>query len=679
MAGASRSLFHHLISEDVIYEDRQHNYETDAFVEVVRFSFERFADHLLVKRLLDPLLSKDDLRIAFADGKVGSNMSGDWNLRMNAGLLEALFVQVPIKFAAELVTVCPEPKEHRQATRAFLGSIPWREPSTINDQTRDVLNELLSAGQIREAEVLLVLLLVAVSPRHATWNADFLHKNLLRRGLNRRDATWSIFVFDECNEEFSLFERLINWAMSEPNAARFDEDSVRLASIILAWMFTTSHRFARDRATKAIVSLLVNYPKVLTDILKLFETVDDLYVVERLYCVAYSCAMRLSDVEALRALAEQTYQFVFSRDEVIPHILVRDYARGIIEMAVAKGADLSFDPARSRPPFNSTLTEPVFVDGELESWSNWKAGPKEEWSKRRIYHSVMGSEDFARYVIGTNSGSFEWSSRRLGEKKSRSSKAFDYGNDNFDLRFAQRWIMRRVIDLGWSTELFGEFDSRVFGSGREEHKPERIGKKYQWIAYHEFLARVSDNFEFIGEPWPKRIRKYDGPWQIGYVRDIDPSCLLRAKNVEKDATCWWHPLRYEWDRTLSHEQWLRKTDDIPQFESALRVSDPSSQAWYVLEGNFHFSQPKTLQEEEQRESSLPVRQIWAHVRSYLVRKRDFSRLLGWAKKQDFTNRSMPESHDAGKLFLGEYYWSPAYRYFEQPYYDRYAWTKGDYH
>ena len=36
---------------------------------------------------------------------------------------------------------------------------------------------------------------------------------------------------------------------------------------------------------------------------------------------------------------------------------------------------------------------------------------------------------------------------------------------------------------------------------------------------------------------------------------------------------------------------------------------------------------------------------------------------------------MPESHDISKLFLGEYYWSPAYQYFEQPYYERYAWTR----
>ena len=41
--------------------------------------------------------------------------------------------------------------------------------------------------------------------------------------------------------------------------------------------------------------------------------------------------------------------------------------------------------------------------------------PDDEWGRVEIYDSVMRDGDFARYIIGTNSGSFEWSSRRLGE------------------------------------------------------------------------------------------------------------------------------------------------------------------------------------------------------------------------------------------------------------------------
>ena len=64
--------------------------------------------------------------------------------------------------------------------------------------------------------------------------------------------------------------------------------------------------------------------------------------------------------------------------------------------------------------------------------------------------------------------------------------------------------------------------------GREASKAERIGKKYQWIAYHEMIALVADHFQYR-----ERFRQddgdqaYDGPWQ-DHLRDIDPSCTLRA-------------------------------------------------------------------------------------------------------------------------------------------------------
>jgi hypothetical protein len=674
--GASKSLYRHLIDEDVIYEDRHYDYKSNGFVEIVRFSFERFSDHLLAKRMLDVLNSKNEVAAALAAHNSGSDTEGEWQLRMRAGLIEALSIQVPSKFGDELIAVCPAFKESRVAAAAFLRGIPWREPATIGPQTRALLNELYQNRLVSETEVLHVLILVAGSVEHP-WNAEFLHRNLLGRRLNIRDATWSIFVFNEYNEEASLLQRLMTWAAGPSTSRRFDDDSVKLVGIVLSWVLATSHRFARDQATKSLVALLTGRINVLIEILLLFETVDDMYILERLYCVAYGCAMLAADDSGIAQLSEETYRIVFSGEEAIPHILLRDYARGVIEVAIHRGVNLSLDPTKARPPYKSTLVEPSFTPGELESWSDYKNDmPREEWAKRRIYHSVMGQEDFARYIIGTNSGSFEWSSKPLGAK-SRRHKDYDYEKDRFDLRFAQRWIMRRVIDLGWKTELFGAFDARVTSGGREEHKSERIGKKYQWIAYHEFLAKVSDNCEFIGESWPRHPRQYDGPWQAGYVRDIDPSCVLRTTSSDSDAACWWQPLKYEWDVSLTHGQWLQRTDDLPPFESGLLVTDEQGKHWYVLESNFDFSQPKTLQEEEERESSLPVRQVWTQLRSYFVHRRDFGRFIRWAEEQHFMGRWMPEARSAGQLFLGEYFWSPAFQYFEQPYYQRYAWTKGN--
>jgi hypothetical protein len=671
----SRSLYAHLISEDIIYEDRRYSGSTNNVDEVVRLAFERFADHAVAKRLLARIATTDELSREFENGRLGSSDTEKWRLRVPAGVIEALSIQVPEKFADELISICPVLNNSRMVASAFLRMIPWRNPTSINDKTRELLNQMFHDGRITEREILRVLLLVAASPEHP-WNSDFLHKNLIRREMSIRDATWSIFVFNDYEEEDSPTNRLINWAASESNLGHFDEDSVRLASIALCWMLSTSHRFARDRATKALVALLTPYPKALVEILATFESVDDPYIQERLYCVAYGCAMRINDPDSLRSLAEKVYAAVFDKEDIPAHLLLRDYARGVIETAHARSVELSFDLSKARPPYRSVFTPAVFGPGELESWSDPKDKSRDaEWAKRHIYNSVMGHDDFARYVIGTNSGSFEWSKRRLLKTK-RSSRKKDRGwEDRFDLRVAQQYIMRRVIDLGWKTELHGEFDSRVSSGGREQHKPERIGKKYQWIAYHEFLARVADNFEFTGDTWANRTERYDGPWQAGYVRDIDPSCLIQATNIDSAARCWWQPLTYAWDASLNHEDWLRNTDDLPKFDSGFQVVDADSQEWHVLESYYHFDQPQVLAQDEERESSLPERQIWTQVRSYLVHDKDFGRLTRWAHKQDFMGRWMPESHDAGRLFLGECYWSPAFQYFEQPYYQREGWTR----
>jgi hypothetical protein len=100
---------------------------------------------------------------------------------------------------------------------------------------------------------------------------------------------------------------------------------------------------------------------------------------------------------------------------------------------------------------------------------------------------------------------------------------------DFDLSILQRWILWKVFDLGWTDEQFGDFDRYVTTRDhRHTDKPERIGKKYQWINYHEILARVSDNFKFVGEYWARENEhaRYEGPWQRSMLRNIAPSFLL---------------------------------------------------------------------------------------------------------------------------------------------------------
>ena len=499
-----------------------------------------------------------------------------------------------------------------------------------------------------------------------------------------------------------------------------------------------------------------------------FLDVNDPYVLERLFAVAYGCSMRGTENDAIGKLAQDVYGWVFKNGEPPPHILLRDYARGVIELALHLGIELDIDTDRVRPPYKSEWPSKIPTEEELKKYDEWEEGMSDEkWARGDLYGSVMGFGDFARYVIGTNSGHFDWSSRRLGEPRKPSRKeiyeafvqsltdrqrrawerydtirasvdvylrldefrrievferkfteeeledaiisseqsfrrtlgkkklkifeghVIPYLNDpglhrdeyHFDLSIAQRWIFQRVLDLGWTAERFGRFDrsvNRYLYYGREANKPERIGKKYQWIAYHEFLARVSDTFEFRGEMWPDRPEKYAGPWQITYSRDIDPSCLLKGTERERSqphTRTWWFTSPYDaWDAEPDDVAWLRSSEDLPDVEPIIEVTNPEDGSrWLTLETFYRWEQP-TLPEEERFE--IPRRDIWYMLKSYFVRKSDLEELFEWAKEQDFTGSWMPESHGLYHVFLGEFFWAPAFEYHNVPYYYHDEWTRG---
>jgi hypothetical protein len=173
-------------------------------------------------------------------------------------------------------------------------------------------------------------------------------------------------------------------------------------------MLTTPNRFLRDRATKALVSLLTGRLAAAARLVERFADVDDPYVAERVYAVAYGIAMRCHDPEAVGVLAMCVYRHVFASERPPPHILLRDYARGVVERALHLGSAIDVVPDRIRPPYKSTWpTIPTDEDIKplLPDWSKGSHDSGElEWGRNRIGNSVM-DDDFARYVIGTNSSS----------------------------------------------------------------------------------------------------------------------------------------------------------------------------------------------------------------------------------------------------------------------------------
>jgi len=96
-----------------------------------------------------------------------------------------------------------------------------------------------------------------------------------------------------------------------------------------------------------------------------------------------------------------------------------------------------------------------------------------------------------------------------------------------DAKEAQRWITRRAYALGWTEELFPEDRSMEYVS-RDRPGVERVGKKYQWIARSELLARLADRQWLRSRYSDDGAREYSHPLDVGFERDIDPTLFSHS-------------------------------------------------------------------------------------------------------------------------------------------------------
>ncbi len=144
-----------------------------------------------------------------------------------------------------------------------------------------------------------------------------------------RDAWWSTKIHNDWGSEGPI-DRLVDWAREVSPTIDVDEQVVDLSAITLSWFLTSSNRFLRDAATKALISLLDGRFTSVRKLVQRFADVDDPYVLERLYAVAYGVSMRSRNVEDVCSLAQSVFERVFSSEAPPVHILLRKCLKSVL-------------------------------------------------------------------------------------------------------------------------------------------------------------------------------------------------------------------------------------------------------------------------------------------------------------------------------------------------------------
>lgn len=648
-----KGLLDEMISEGILSKNLFWK-SKDEYEEGIYLAYERFEDHLKASFLIDKY---DNLEDMFSEsGKLFHLVKNENAVYLNKGLIEALSIQLPEKKEKEFYKYVPHLRKSYPVVEAFVKSLLWRKYETISDNQLDYVNEAVFLFDGTHDLFWDTILSVTAIPEHY-FNALSLNNYLSKFTMSERDSGWTQHLKYQFDDN-SAVKRLIDWGWNDEDKSYISDESIKLASITLAWFLTSTNRKLRDAATKALICLLENRIPVLIEVLKIFESVNDPYVYERLFAVAYGCAIRTSNKKDLPELSEYVFKTIFeNKEEIYPHILLRDYARGVIEFTAKNGFDLSFEIQLCRPPYKSSFPSKFPTNEEIDAKYKFDYNAEDfkdhYWAQNHILSSmtteygrgIAGYGDFGRYTF--QSALEEWKV-----------------NPDQLSNLAIEWIFEKY---GYDVEKHGEFDRTIgTGRGRDSAYQERIGKKYQWIAFHEMLARVSDNFtKYNRWSFEEEEEKYEGPWNP-YVRDIDPTMIIKsAENYRYDEDIphsqWWTKIEYSsWD--LPNNEWMYSTEDLPDVTSGLNLIDAFGEEWLVIKGYPSWNENRKIGDEKWQK---PYKRLWYQHRSYLVKKKDLGTVKNWAEQKDLLLRHLPDDHSRYEIFSREFYWSPAYKHFSQ--------------
>lgn len=600
-------------------------------------------DYLSARMIIETHTDKSELReyikndiLDINDGKISNPNNHDLFIAICS-----LFAE---KYNEECIDVAEGLNEHYYVSllyHSYINSYNLRKANTINYK---YFIDFVDKHHIEPKIVFSVLIQNSTKINHPL-NAEFLHSILINKSLNERDWMWTTFINDIDASHRVI--QLINYFNEGNTLSGLSTDNTFLLLILFTWLLTSSNRYTRDIASKAIIELLKSNFQLCLPLLQKFESVNDPYVFQRLYGVVFgACIKRTSVYENdYKNLAEYVYKNVFSQKEVYPDILLRDYARLIIERFLYEFPDsIIIDIDLISPPYNSE-TIPTVEREEYYNNDVHQCGFNIiDCSMRPDTRNTPGLYgDFGRYTFQSTLDYFE----------------------NIDIDNLYHYAMQYIRDvLGYKNSYFTDYDlysRRAFSDRSNTKKCERIGKKYQWITFYNILARVSDKHMLHNYSEPSS--PYIGPWQI-HVRDFDPTLNCNFI-VSKDLPEFNSDEDYIEDFISDKsdlgvaEKWTKKNCQLFKNHSKkLILRDSSDIQWVKL-----FSYDKIENKDDNYEGSYfytGKQDIWLKSEGYFVDKKQFANIKNAITNQKITDERLFGGFNITSLFLREYPWSISY-------------------
>lgn len=628
----SSRIYEFLISEGILADAIDAGGEEYVFV-----TYERLADYIYASFMLQKIVNRTE-----PDEEIVDKIN-------KPGVLEELNCILP-EHGIELFERFPSLAKDGQMRNAFNAGILWRtDQGLIKKETKDYVEKVVVKNTDSCDVFYDNLIKIAIYQKHP-YNAKTFHRRLLKLSMAQRDAQF-MELFNSWSEEGSSLNQLIQWCLQVAGKKTLaDDESILLSSMALSWMLICTDNMLRDRVSVTLCQLLRGHIPVMLKLLQSFQMVDDVYVLERLYGVAFGIVTFEQDREKIRELAVYIYQTVFNSEQVLPDILIRDYAKQIVCYAMTIVTDSSIDMDKVMGPYGSDFPE-IPDDEKIEQYKldyKKKSFRDYQWAQNWIISSMQidgrrgGYGDFGRYIFQNYFR--EWKDLKPED--------------------LMKIAVQDVFDRGYDVELHGRYDRSVGHCERiTVRKTERIGKKYQWQALYRLAAEVSDNFPRYNEA-SGNMEYNTGSYEPN-LRKFDPTINILSGHQFYGN----FPEIAQPQFDMPEQQWLEMEEDIPAFEKMVELKIGKDD--YLLLSGWHAWKEETPL--GVKEYDCPLKEMWFMVQAYIVKEEDYQQCTQLLKDENFWGRWMPEATDNYSMFNREYYWSETQDYYDNEYYGGIEW------
>jgi hypothetical protein len=331
--------------------------------EGIYFAYERLDDHFFAELLATTIItSKNISKIFKVNGGLFCLIQNEYRYQ---DVIESLSILLPELHGKDLFELVDENYlEEQTIVIAFVNSLIWRDLDTIKSNCNDYINKTVFQYEYSFHSFLEFMYTVAGDVRHP-YNANKLHSLLYGMSLAERDAEWTIHLRYVYEPENSV-GKMLEWLIKSDMRKTLSDESALLVSISVSWLLTSTIIELRNKATKALSNIMINRLHLGGELLRKFDSINDPYVYERILAAVYGATLNTAKLNELPDLAQYIVEHIFLKEEVYPNVLVRDYARNIVEYALYKEKIELTDAEVIRPPYNSFLPDNFPSNEEID-------------------------------------------------------------------------------------------------------------------------------------------------------------------------------------------------------------------------------------------------------------------------------------------------------------------------